>query len=213
MGGAGSAADRGHPATAAEGLHYVENAKSYFGPDASPGRRWLDLFVRRHPTLKPVKPSSLEASRSKAASPEAVAKTFGALSFLAEKLHTGKGTAAAHRAIHMPTLVARLKPEALRQLEEVTWAHGSISNSGKAVLANSEAVTKAINEKLRADADKAKAAARKAADKQQRSENRAREALITRDRRARGPIKTVHKKRMLAGAQRQRMRVGLAEFS
>eukprot|EP00170_Pyropia_yezoensis_P002736 contig_11496_g2741 len=63
-------------------------------------------------------------------------------------------------------------------LEEVTWAYGSISNSGKAVLANSEAVTKAINEKLRADADKAKAAARKAADKQQRSENRAREALI-----------------------------------
>lgn len=442
----------------------VEQAKSYFGPDASPGRRWFDLFVRRHPTLKPVKPSSLEASRSKAASPEAVAKTFGALSFLAEKLQinharqvynmdesmfdakellegaggkvfvpggverldfvlppvkdngakatvvacvcadgsalppfvvvpgapnrvpfmyttredgtkkyvpladlledpdaevrrreppgfdqelwgewahsvarllgkvrpeepklllldgckvhydldgllalraanvyalmypshlshilqpcddrvflalkangrthmrallasipagagfdvryllqaiaaswtatmtpqrikssfkncgmwpidvnridvnrlrTGKGTAAAHRAIHMPTLVARLKPEAVRQLEEVTWAYGSISNSGKAVLANSEAVTKAINEKLQADAAKAKEAARKAADKQQRTENRAREALITRDRRARGPIKTVQKKRMLAGAQRQRMRMGLAEF-
>eukprot|EP00170_Pyropia_yezoensis_P002067 contig_8792_g2071 len=384
----------------------VENAKSYFGPDASPGRRWLDLFVRRHPTLKPVKPSSLEASRSKASSPEAVAKTFAALSFLAEKLHinhtrqvynldesmgtkrvpfmyttredgtkkyvpladlledsdaelrrreppgfvqelwgerahfvarllgkvrpeepkhllldgckvhydldgllvlraanlyalmypshlshilkpcdhrvllalkangrthmraqlasipegavfdvrclllaiaaswtatmppqrikscfktcgmwpidvnridvnrlrTGKGTAAAHMAIHMPTLVARLKPEAVRQLEEVTWAHGSISNSGKAVLANSEAVTKAINEKLRADADKAKAAARKAADKQQSSENRTREALITMEQRARGPIETVHKKRMLTGAQRQRMCVGLAEF-
>lgn len=93
------------------------------------------------------------------------------------RLRTGKWTAAAHRAIHMPTLVARLKPEAERQLEEVTWAYGSISNSGKAVLANSEAVTKAINEKLRADADKAKAAARKAADKQQHSKNRAREAL------------------------------------
>eukprot|EP00170_Pyropia_yezoensis_P002310 contig_9693_g2314 len=116
------------------------------------------------------------------------------------------------RAIHMPTLVTRLKPEAVRQLGEVTWAYGSISNSGKAVLANSEAVTKAIEEKLQADADKAREATKKAADKQQRTENRAREALITRDRRVRGPIKTVQKQRLLSGAQRQRKRLGLAEF-
>lgn len=61
-------------------------AQSYFGADATPGRRWFKLFVRRHPTLKHVKPSSLEASRAKASSPEAVAKTFGALSFLDKKL-------------------------------------------------------------------------------------------------------------------------------
>lgn len=70
-----------------------------------------------------------------------------------DRLCAGKGTAAAHRAINLPTLVARLKPEALRKMEEVTWAYGSISNSGKAVLANSEAVTKAITEKLKEDAD------------------------------------------------------------
>lgn len=101
---------------------------------------------------------------------------------------TGKGTVAAHKAIDMPTLVARLKPVAERQLEGVTWAYGSILNSCKAVLANSEAVTKAINEKLQADADKIKEAAKKAVDKQQRTEDRTREALFTRDRRVRGPI-------------------------
>lgn len=78
------------------------------------------------------------------------------------RLRTGKGTAAAHRAINLPTLVARMKPETVRQLKAVTWAYGSISNSGKAVLANFEAVTKAITKKLREDADKLKEAARKA---------------------------------------------------
>lgn len=63
-----------------------ELAKWYFWEDKSPGRRWSDMFVRRHPTLKLFKPSSLEASRAKAASPEVVASIFGALSFVVEKL-------------------------------------------------------------------------------------------------------------------------------
>lgn len=85
------------------------------------------------------------------------------------RLRTGKGTAAAHSAVHMPTRVAWLEPEAVRQMEDVTWSYGSISNSGKAVLANSEAVTKAINEKLQAYNDEAKKAAKHDADKQQRT--------------------------------------------
>lgn len=47
------------------------------------------------------------------------------------RLRTGKRTAAANRAIDMPTLGAWLKPEAVRQLEEVTWAYGSISNRAR----------------------------------------------------------------------------------
>ena len=60
------------------------------------------------------------------------------------------------------------------------------------------------------DADKLEEAARKAAEKKQRADNRAREALVTRDRRVRGPIKTVQKQRLLACARRQRTRLGLA---
>lgn len=86
---------------------------------------------------------------------------------------------------------------------------------GKAVLANLAAVTKVVNEKLQEHADKIKEAEKKAADKQQRTENRSREALILRYRRVRDPIKKVQKKtkkRMLPGAQRQRMCMGFPEL-
>lgn len=109
------------------------------------------------------------------------------------RLRTGKGTAAAHTTVHMQTLVARPKPEAVRQMEDVTRSYGSISSSGKAVLANSEADTKAATEKLQADKDTAKESSKKDADNQQRAESREREALIARDRHVRDPIEKVEK--------------------
>lgn len=93
----------------------------------------------------------------------------------------------------MQTLVARPKPEAVRQMEDVTRSYGSISSSGKAVLANSEADTKAATEKLQADKDTAKESSKKDADNQQRAESREREALIARDRHVRDPIEKVEK--------------------
>lgn len=65
---------------------------------------------------------------------------------------------------------------------------------------------------LQAGKDNAKEAPKKAADQQQRTGSREREALITRDRRVRGPVVTVQKRHLLAGAARQRMRMGLKEF-
>lgn len=59
------------------------------------------------------------------------------------------------------------------------------------------------------DAEKLEEAARKAAEKKQRADNRAREAFVARDRRVRGPIKTVKKQHLRACARRQRMRLGL----
>ena len=112
----------------------------------------------------------------------------------------------------MVTLVTRLKPEDVRQMEEVVWSFGSISNRGKALLANSEAVMDAIEEKEAEDAKKATAAAKKAAMKQQKKDAAAREALIIRDRRVRGPIETAQKSRQLSSARRQRARLGLVEF-
>ncbi|KAK1862150.1 hypothetical protein I4F81_004726 [Pyropia yezoensis] len=97
----------------------IEKAKSYFGPDASPGRRWFDLFA-------------IAASWTATMTPQRIKSSFKNCGMWpidvnridVNRLRTGKGTAAAHRAIHMPTLVARLKPEAVRQLEEATWALG-----------------------------------------------------------------------------------------
>jgi len=129
-----------------------------------------------------------------------------------DRLRCGKGEGAARREVNLVTFVTRLKPEAVRQMEEVVWSFGSISNRGKALLANSEAVMDAIEEKEAEDAKKATAAAKKAAMKQQKKDAAAREALIIRDRRVRGPIKTAQKSRQLSSARRQRARLGLVEF-
>jgi len=129
-----------------------------------------------------------------------------------DRLRCGKGESAARREVNLVTLVTRLKPEDVRQMEEVVWSFGSISNRGKALLANSEAVMDAIEEKEAEDAKKATAAAKKAAMKQQKKDAVAREALINRDRRVRGPIKTAQKSRQLSSARQQRARLGLVEF-
>lgn len=54
-------------------------------------------------------------------------------------------------------------------------------------------MTEAFKEKLQVDADEAREASKKAEDKQQRTENRARAALMTRDQRVRGPVKKIQK--------------------
>ncbi|KAK1862166.1 hypothetical protein I4F81_004741 [Pyropia yezoensis] len=124
----------------------IEKAKSYFGPDASPGRRWFDLFANGRTHMRALLASipegagfdvryllqAIAASWTATMTPQRIKSSFKNCGMWpidvnridVNRLRTGKGTAAAHRAIHMPTLVARLKPEAVRQLEEVTWALG-----------------------------------------------------------------------------------------
>lgn len=109
------------------------------------------------------------------------------------RLRTVKGTAAANTTYSMTALVVRLKPDAMRQLEEVTWTYVIISSSGKAFLATREGVATAITETRQADADEARKEVEPAAEKKQHTEIRPRQYLITRDRRVRGAIKTVQK--------------------
>lgn len=80
----GPTPDSGNPAAFAQRLHQSMGSERYplvhscFCTDACLDQRWFDLFMRWHPTLKRVNLSSLEAAHAKAATPEAVAKTFGA---------------------------------------------------------------------------------------------------------------------------------------
>lgn len=61
------------------GAEREAQAKAYFGADAVPGKTWFAAFLRRRPELRRVKATSLDEARAKAATPEAVAKYFAAL--------------------------------------------------------------------------------------------------------------------------------------
>lgn len=54
-------------------------AKGYFGDDLMPGSAWFAGFLRRRPELRRVKAAGLDEARARAATPEAVAKYFAAL--------------------------------------------------------------------------------------------------------------------------------------
>jgi len=72
-------------------------AQYCFGSDACPGRRWFEFIVGQNREHKPDQPSPLEEERVQAATPAAVAKTFGAPSYLTERLHIPK----AHQVYNM----------------------------------------------------------------------------------------------------------------
>lgn len=54
-------------------------AKAYFGADAVPGKTWFAAFFRRLSELRRVEATSLDEARARAATLEAVAKYFAAL--------------------------------------------------------------------------------------------------------------------------------------
>jgi len=61
------------------GAEREAQAKAYFGDDVVPGKMWFAAFLRRRPELRRVKAAGLDEARARAATPEAVAKYFAAL--------------------------------------------------------------------------------------------------------------------------------------
>jgi len=61
------------------GAEREAHAKAYFGDDVVPGKTLFAAFLRRRPELRRVKAAGLDEARARAATPEAVAKYFAAL--------------------------------------------------------------------------------------------------------------------------------------
>ena len=59
-----------------------EESERRFGDGGFPGRSFFDLFLKRHPQLRRVRPVGIESARADASTPEAVAKLFAAFRFL-----------------------------------------------------------------------------------------------------------------------------------
>eukprot|EP00168_Porphyra_purpurea_P021728 TRINITY_DN9831_c0_g1_i1.p2 TRINITY_DN9831_c0_g1~~TRINITY_DN9831_c0_g1_i1.p2 ORF type:complete len:200 (-),score=38.85 TRINITY_DN9831_c0_g1_i1:3-602(-) len=135
------------------------------------------------------------------------------------RLRSVKGEGSAARDVDLPLLKTRLKPEAVRQLEEVEWSDGSISNTGKAVLANCDAVLAALSAKAAADESTAAAAAArraKRAEKQQEKDRRAIRSEVEQELRRLSPrhasFKARHRGRRLRQVERLRIAGGGEEF-
>jgi len=59
-----------------------EESERRFGDGGFPGRSFFDLFLKKHPQLRRVRPVGIESARADASTPEAVAKFFAAFRFL-----------------------------------------------------------------------------------------------------------------------------------
>jgi len=63
-------------------------AKGYFGDDLVPAKGWFVGFFLRRPELRRVKAAGLDEACARAATPEAVAKYFAALTAVTRQYKT-----------------------------------------------------------------------------------------------------------------------------
>lgn len=127
------------------------------------------------------------------------------------RLLLGKGGGSAKRDVDLPRLSRLLGPEARRELANPVMAFGSVSNRGRAVEANSDAVLRLLSERAALRAEEQRKKDEKQAAKDKKAEDQERAAIreeTAAELRSSSPAALKRRQRHNERVQRQRAKTG-----